>query len=54
MLDAIARHFAGVPIEETLPPLWIMTPENLPAGATDGLFPVVVSYRDEFKKIWGR
>jgi ABC-type sugar transport system substrate-binding protein len=54
MLDALARQFAGVPIEETLPPLWIMTPDNLPAGATDGLFPVVVSYRDEFKKIWGR
>ena len=31
-----------------------MTPDNMPAGATEGLFPVVESYRDEFKTIWGK
>jgi len=53
MLDALARHFAGAPAQQALPPLWIVTPENMPAEATKGLFPVVPSYRDEFKKLWG-
>jgi ABC-type sugar transport system substrate-binding protein len=54
MLDSLARHFAGVPVKEAQPPLWIVTPENMPAQATEGLFPVVESYRDEFKKLWGK
>jgi ABC-type sugar transport system substrate-binding protein len=54
MLDALARHFAGAPPQHALPPLWIVTPENMPAAATKGLFPVVPSYRDEFKKLWGK
>jgi ribose transport system substrate-binding protein len=54
MLDALARHFAGAPAAHAGPPLWIVTPENMPAGATKGLFPVVEGYRDEFKKIWGK
>jgi ABC-type sugar transport system substrate-binding protein len=54
MLDALARHFAGAPVHESAPPLWIVTPQNMPAEATKGLFPVVASYRDEFKKIWGK
>ena len=54
MLDALARHFAGAPVQQANPPLWIVTPENMPAQATKGLFPVVESYRDEFKKIWGK
>jgi ribose transport system substrate-binding protein len=54
MLDALARHFAGAPAQNALPPLWIVTPENMPAEATKGLFPVVPSYRDEFKKLWGK
>jgi ABC-type sugar transport system substrate-binding protein len=53
MLDALARHFAGVPVEQAQPPQWIVTPDNMPAQATEGLFPVVESYRDEFKKLWG-
>jgi hypothetical protein len=28
--------------------------ENMPAEATKGLFPVVPTYRDEFKKLWGK
>ena len=54
MLDALARHFAGVPVTEAQPPMWIVTADNMPANATEGLFPVVESYRDEFKKIWGK
>jgi ABC-type sugar transport system substrate-binding protein len=54
MLDALARHFAGTPEQTANPPLWIVTPDNMPASATKGLFPVVTSYRDEFKKIWGK
>jgi ABC-type sugar transport system substrate-binding protein len=53
MLDALARHFAGAPIKETAPPLWIMTKGNAPGG-TDKLFPVVAGYRDQFKQAWGR
>jgi ABC-type sugar transport system substrate-binding protein len=54
MLDALARHFAGVPVEDQSPPLWIVTPENMPEGATEGLFPVVENYEEEFKKAWGK
>ena len=31
MLDALARKFAGVPVEETAPEFWLMTKENAPA-----------------------
>ncbi len=54
MLDALARHFAGVPVEQAQPPTWIVTPDNMPAEATEGLFPVVESYRDEFNQLWGK
>jgi ABC-type sugar transport system substrate-binding protein len=54
MLDALARHFAGVPVEDQAPPLWIVTSENMPEGATKGLFPVVENYQEQFKKVWGK
>jgi ribose transport system substrate-binding protein len=54
MLDALARHFAGEPVGDPQPPLWIVTPENMPEAATKGLFPVVEDYQDQFKKIWGK
>jgi ABC-type sugar transport system substrate-binding protein len=54
MLDALARHFSGVPLGDAQPPLWIVTPDNLPAGATEGLFPVVENYQEQFKKAWGK
>jgi len=54
MLDALARHFAGAPVEQAQPPMWIVTAENMPEQATKGLFPVVESYRDEFTKLWGK
>src|SRR5215218_9767502 len=40
MLDALARHFAGAPAQQAYPPLWIVTGKNMPAQATEGLFPV--------------
>ena len=46
MLDALARHFAGAPVKPANPPTWIVTAKNMPAQATEGLFPVVESYRD--------
>jgi ABC-type sugar transport system substrate-binding protein len=54
MLDALARHFAGVPLRDGQPPLWTVKADNMPAEATKGLFPVVESYRDEFKTAWGK
>ena len=38
MLDALARHFAGVPVEQAQPPMWIVTADNMPAEATEELF----------------
>jgi ABC-type sugar transport system substrate-binding protein len=54
MLDALARHFAGVPLQDGQPPLWTVKADNMPAEATKGLFPVIESYRDEFKQAWGK
>jgi ribose transport system substrate-binding protein len=53
MLDALARHFAGVPVKDQSPPLWVVTPKNMPQAATKGLFPVVENYQAQFKKAWG-
>jgi ABC-type sugar transport system substrate-binding protein len=53
MVDALARHFAGVPIEHTAPPLWLMTKDNLPSEYTK-LFPVVPDYESKFLKLWGK
>jgi ABC-type sugar transport system substrate-binding protein len=53
MLDALARHWAGVPILQTAPPLWLITKANLPASHTQ-LFPNVVDYQSQFLKLWGK
>ena len=53
MVDALARHFAGAPIEHTAPPLWMITKDNLPSDYTK-LFPNVESYKDQFLKLWGK
>ena len=39
MLDALARHFAGAPPQEANPPLWIVTPDNMPAERDEGPVP---------------
>jgi ribose transport system substrate-binding protein len=53
MLDALARHFAGVPVQLTPPPLWLITKSNLPADHT-AIFPMVADYKSQFLKLWGK
>jgi ABC-type sugar transport system substrate-binding protein len=53
MLDALARHFAGVPVQMTPPPLWLVTKSNLPSSHTQ-LFPIVSNYKSDFLKVWGK
>jgi hypothetical protein len=53
MVDALARHFAGVPVEQTPPPVWMVTKSNLPSNSTN-LFPDVTSYQTQFTKLWGK
>lgn len=53
MLDSLARHWAGVPVQLTAPPLWLITKANLPANHTQ-LFPNVTDYQTQFLKLWGK
>jgi ABC-type sugar transport system substrate-binding protein len=53
MVDALARHFTGEKIEQTAPPLWLLTKDNLPSDYTK-LFPSVESYQSQFLKLWGK
>jgi ABC-type sugar transport system substrate-binding protein len=53
MVDALARHFAGVPIQLTPPSRWLLTKDNLPSDYTK-LFPVVPDYESKFLKLWGK
>jgi hypothetical protein len=53
MVDALARHFAGVPVQMTALPLWLVTKSNLPSNHTQ-LFPNVVDYKSQFLKLWGK
>jgi ribose transport system substrate-binding protein len=52
MMDALARHWAGLPVRTTSPPHWIMTQSAVPS--TSKLFPVVSNYQEQFKKLWGK
>ncbi len=53
MVDALARDFAGVPVQMTPPPLWLITKSTLPASHTT-IFPMVAGYQAQFMKLWGR
>jgi ribose transport system substrate-binding protein len=53
MVDALARHFTGQPIQQTAPPLWLLTKDNLPSSYTK-LFPNVAGYQSQFLKLWGK
>jgi ribose transport system substrate-binding protein len=53
MVDALARHFAGVKVEQTPPPYWLLTKDNLPSDYTK-LFPAVPDYQSRFLKLWGK
>jgi ABC-type sugar transport system substrate-binding protein len=53
MVDALARHFTGQTVEQTAPPLWLLTKDNLPSSYTK-LFPSVADYQSQFLKLWGK
>ena len=54
MLDALARKFAGVPVEETAPEFWLMTKDNVPAELDGPAFPIVEDYKPQWSKLWGK
>jgi len=53
MLDALARHFAGVPIKPVKPDLWLVDKKNIPT-TTAVAFPSVADYKAQWAKIWGK
>jgi ribose transport system substrate-binding protein len=53
MVDALARHWAGVDVEQTAPPHWLLTKDSLPSDYTK-LFPAVEDYQQQFLKLWGK
>jgi ribose transport system substrate-binding protein len=53
MVDALARHFAGAPVELTAPPEWLVTKANLPS-AHSSLFSNVPNYQSQFLRLWGK
>ena len=54
MLDALARHWAGVPVEQTPPEFWLMTKENMPSAINGPAFPIVQDYKTQWAKLWGK
>jgi hypothetical protein len=53
MIDALARHFAGAPVQLTPPPEWLVTKANLPSSHSS-LFPDVPDFQNQFMKLWGK
>jgi ABC-type sugar transport system substrate-binding protein len=54
MLDALARKWAGVPVEQTTPEFWLMTKENIPSNINGPAFPIVEDYKAQWAKLWGK
>lgn len=54
MVDALARKFAGAPVEETPPEFWLMTQENAPDGLDGPAFPIVEDYEAQWSELWGK
>ncbi|WP_188110568.1 sugar ABC transporter substrate-binding protein [Aeromicrobium ginsengisoli] len=52
MLDALARHWAGVPVNDAGPPYWLITKSTVPSD-TSKPFPVVEDYQAQWDKLWG-
>ncbi len=51
-VDALARLFAGVPLEDEITvPTWIITKDNLPTDKE--IFPVVEDTQEQYFKLWG-
>jgi ribose transport system substrate-binding protein len=53
MIDALARHWAGVPLVDAGPPYWLVKKDTVPAD-TSKAFPVVDGYEAQWKKLWGK
>ena len=53
MIDALARHWAGVPIVEAGPPYWLMKPDTVPANTSKD-FPLVEDYKTKWMELWGK
>lgn len=53
MIDALARHWAGVPLVDAGPPYWLVKKDTVPAD-TSKAFPVVEGYEAQWKKLWGK
>jgi ABC-type sugar transport system substrate-binding protein len=53
MLDALARHWAGVPLVDAGPPYWLVKKDTAPAD-TSKPFPVVEDYEAQWKALWGK
>lgn len=52
LIDAAARHFAGVPqVPFVLPHLWLLTRQNAPV--TNNIFPVIATSQQQYEKLWG-
>lgn len=52
MVDAMARKFAGVPLEEEVTvPDWIVSKDNLPQD--DAIFPLVEDVKEQYFALWG-
>jgi ribose transport system substrate-binding protein len=52
MLDALARHWAGVPLNDAGPPYWLVKKDTVP-NDTSKSFPVIVDYAAQYEKLWG-
>jgi ABC-type sugar transport system substrate-binding protein len=53
MIDALARHWAGVPLVQAGPPYWLMKPDTVPADTAKD-FPLVPDYKEQWMKLWGK
>jgi ABC-type sugar transport system substrate-binding protein len=53
MIDALARHWAGVPLVDAGQPYWLVKKDTVPAD-TSKAFPLVADYEAQFKKLWGK
>ena len=54
VVDAMARHFAGVDVTETVPTSWLVTKENMPDAGNANQFPFQEDYLQQWAKLWGK
>jgi ribose transport system substrate-binding protein len=56
-IDLLARYFTGQPytvdLNDATLPFWTITSSNLPSDASSVTFANVVSYKQQFEKLWG-